>query len=101
MNTRQFSYTGTYTHLRTLSTKEARYSSAFYNTKPKCAILIQFLTTNRWIIVYSAFSFIENYYLISYNATTSILVSVEIGRQVRLLCPWARHLTELPLPFEW
>jgi len=22
---------------------------------------------------------------------------VEIGRQVRLLCPWARHLTELPL----
>jgi len=25
-------------------------------------------------------------------------VSVEIGQQVRLLCPWARHLTELPLP---
>jgi len=25
-------------------------------------------------------------------------VSVEIGRQVRLSCPWARHLTELPLP---
>jgi len=24
--------------------------------------------------------------------------SVKIGRQVRLLCPWARHLTELPLP---
>jgi len=23
---------------------------------------------------------------------------VEIGRQFRLLCPWARHLTELPLP---
>jgi len=23
---------------------------------------------------------------------------VEIGRQVRLLCPWARHLTGLPLP---
>jgi len=25
-------------------------------------------------------------------------VSVEIGLQVRLLCPWARHLTGLPLP---
>jgi len=25
-------------------------------------------------------------------------VSVEIGRQVRLLRPWARNLTELPLP---
>jgi len=25
-------------------------------------------------------------------------VSVEIGRQVRLLCPWARHLTGLSLP---
>jgi len=24
-------------------------------------------------------------------------VSVEIGRQVRLLCPWTRHLTRLPL----
>jgi len=23
---------------------------------------------------------------------------VEIGRQVRLLCPWARHLTGLYLP---
>jgi len=23
---------------------------------------------------------------------------VEIGWQVRLLCHWARHLTELPLP---
>jgi len=22
--------------------------------------------------------------------------TVEIGRQVRLLCPWSRHLTELP-----
>jgi len=25
-------------------------------------------------------------------------VSVKIGRQARLLCPWARHLTGLPLP---
>jgi len=25
-------------------------------------------------------------------------VSMEIGRQVCLLCPWARHLTGLPLP---
>jgi len=25
-------------------------------------------------------------------------VSVEIGWQARLLCPWARHLTRLPLP---
>jgi len=25
-------------------------------------------------------------------------VSVEIGRQVRLLCPWTRYLTGLPLP---
>jgi len=24
-------------------------------------------------------------------------VSVEIGRQVRLLCPWTSHLTGLPL----
>jgi len=24
--------------------------------------------------------------------------SVKIGRQVRLLCPWARQLTGLPLP---
>jgi len=24
--------------------------------------------------------------------------NVKIGRQVRLLCPWARHLTEMPLP---
>jgi len=23
---------------------------------------------------------------------------MEIGRQVRFLCPWARHLTGLPLP---
>jgi len=23
---------------------------------------------------------------------------MKIGRQVRLLCPWARHLTGLPLP---
>jgi len=23
---------------------------------------------------------------------------VEIGGQVRLLCPWARHFTGLPLP---
>jgi len=23
---------------------------------------------------------------------------VNIGRQFRLLCPWATHLTELPLP---
>jgi len=23
---------------------------------------------------------------------------VEIGRQVRLLCPWTRHLTRLPWP---
>jgi len=28
--------------------------------------------------------------------------SVKIGRQVRLLCSWARQLTRLPLPFfEW
>jgi len=26
---------------------------------------------------------------------------VEIGRQVCLLCSWARHLTELLLPFQW
>jgi len=25
-------------------------------------------------------------------------VSVKIGRQTRLLCPWARHLTGLPPP---
>jgi len=25
-------------------------------------------------------------------------VSVEIGQQVCLFCPWARHLTGLPLP---
>jgi len=25
-------------------------------------------------------------------------VSVKIGRQLRLLCPWARHVTKLPLP---
>jgi len=24
--------------------------------------------------------------------------SVKIDRQVRSLCPWARHLTRLPLP---
>jgi len=23
---------------------------------------------------------------------------MEIGQEVRLLCPWARHLTGLPLP---
>jgi len=26
------------------------------------------------------------------------MISVGIGRQVRLLCPWARHLTGLTLP---
>jgi len=26
---------------------------------------------------------------------------VEIGWQVRLLCPWVRHLTRLSLPLEW
>jgi len=25
-------------------------------------------------------------------------VKNKIGRQVRMLCPWARHLTRLPLP---
>jgi len=24
---------------------------------------------------------------------------VKLGRQVRLLCPWARHLTGMPLPY--
>jgi len=27
-----------------------------------------------------------------------MLINMKIGRQVRLLCPWARHLTSLPLP---
>jgi len=27
--------------------------------------------------------------------------SVMIDQQVHLLSPWARHLTGLPLPFEW